>query len=180
MWNSIDIHISRITGNRLQSEQRPLVVGGSVNKSYIVNNDKQTYFLKLNQSSQLALFEAEALGLQKIPDTGAIRTPNPVFTGRSADSCYIVMECLSMGNGKSHSFMDMGCGLAKMHKKANISQKGFSWYMQNNIGSTPQINTWTNNWGEFYAQNPLGYQFKLVTKRRRKFSPSRGANSKNS
>ncbi|CCH68107.1 Fructosamine kinase family protein, At3g61080 homolog [Richelia intracellularis HH01] len=165
MWNSIDTHISRVTGNRFQSEQKCLVDGGSVNESYIVNNDKQTYFIKVNQASQIAMFEAEALGLQQISDTGAIRTPKPLCTGISADCCYIVMEYLSMGNRKSRSFMEMGRNLAKMHKKVNISQKGFGWYMQNTIGSTPQINTWTDNWGEFYAQNRLGYQFRLGIKR---------------
>ncbi len=45
------------------------------------------------------------------------------------------------------------------------SQNKFGWDVDNTIGSTPQINTWTSNWAEFFAQHRLGYQFKLARSR---------------
>ena len=41
----------------------------------------------------------------------------------------------------------------------------FGWDMNNTIGSTPQINTWTSDWAEFFAEHRLGYQFKLARRR---------------
>jgi fructosamine-3-kinase len=109
------------------------------------------------------MFEAEALGLQQMFDTHTIRVPQPLCTGVVGNSCYIVMEWLEMGGGKSQSSVEMGRKLAQMHKAT--SQKGFGWDINNTIGSTPQINTWTEDWGEFYTQQRLGYQFKLARRR---------------
>ena len=163
MWNDIDAHISQVTGENFQSAQRRSVGGGCINQGYAVSNGKQTYFVKLNQASQIAMFEAEALGLQQMFDTKTIRVPQPLCTGTAGDSCYIVMEWLQMGGGKSQSSIEMGRKLAAMHQAT--TQDGFGWDMQNTIGSTPQINTWTEGWGEFYAQHRLGYQFKLGRRR---------------
>jgi fructosamine-3-kinase len=38
----------------------------------------------------------------------------------------------------------------------------FGWDFNNTIGSTPQINNWTSNWAEFFAEYRLGYQFQLA------------------
>ncbi|MDJ0675526.1 MAG: fructosamine kinase family protein [Calothrix sp. MO_167.B42] len=163
MWNDIDTHISQVTGEKFQSAQRRSVGGGCINQGYAVSNDKQTYFVKLNQASQIAMFEAEALGLQQMFDTATIRVPQPICTGTAGNSCYIVLSWLEMGGGKSQSSLEMGRKLAAMHK--TTSSKGFGWDMNNTIGSTPQINDWTEDWGEFYTQHRLGYQFKLGKRR---------------
>ncbi len=163
MWNDIDAHISQVTGETFQSAQRRSVGGGCINQGYAVSNGKQTYFVKLNQASQIAMFEAEALGLQQMFDTATIRVPQPLCTGTAGNSCYIVLSWLEMGGGKSQSSVEMGRKLAAMHK--TTSPKGFGWDMNNTIGSTPQINTWTEDWGEFYTQHRLGYQFKLGRRR---------------
>jgi fructosamine-3-kinase len=167
MWTDIDTHISQVTGEQFQSGQRRSVSGGCINQGYAVSNGTQTYFVKLNQASQIAMFEAEALGLQAMFDTNTIRVPQPLCTGVAGNSCYIVMEWLEMGGGKSQSSVEMGRKLAGMHK--TISNKGFGWHLNNTIGSTPQINTWTEDWGEFYAQHRLGYQFQLARRRGGRF-----------
>ncbi|XP_042039075.1 protein-ribulosamine 3-kinase, chloroplastic isoform X3 [Salvia splendens] len=55
----------------------------------------------------------------------------------------------------------LGRKLAEMHK-AGESTKGFGFDVENTIGSTPQINTWTSDWIEFYGVHRLGYQLKLA------------------
>jgi fructosamine-3-kinase len=70
---------------------------------------------------------------------------------------------LDMGGSNSKSDQEMGRKLAAMHKAT--SSKGFGWTMNNTIGSTPQINTWTADWVEFYRQHRLAYQFQLARRR---------------
>jgi fructosamine-3-kinase len=48
-----------------------------------------------------------------------------------------------------------------MHKAGKTS-KGFGFEVDNTIGSTPQINTWSSDWIEFYGEKRLGYQLKLA------------------
>ncbi len=64
----------------------------------------------------------------------------------------------------------MGRKLAAMHKAS--SSQGFGWKINNTIGSTPQINTWTTDWAEFYIKHRLGYQFQLARRRGGNFPSS--------
>jgi fructosamine-3-kinase len=163
IWTEIDAHISRVTGEKFQTQQRRSVSGGCINQGYAVSNSETTYFVKLNQASQVAMFEAEMLGLKQMYATNTIRVPKPICWGTAGDSGYIVLEWLEIGNGNTKSWAEMGRKLAEMHKAT--SQKGFGWEMNNTIGSTPQINTWTADWVEFYCKHRLGYQFQLARRR---------------
>jgi fructosamine-3-kinase len=162
MWTEIDAHISQVTGKKFQSQQRRSISGGCINQGYAVSNGKLNYFVKLNQASQVAMFEAEALGLEDMLITASIRVPKPVCWGITANSSYIVLEWLELG-GNSNSGEEMGRKLAAMHKTS--SSQGFGWKINNTIGSTPQINTWTADWAEFYAKHRLSYQFQLARRR---------------
>ncbi|MEH2068892.1 MAG: fructosamine kinase family protein [Nostoc sp.] len=163
MWTQIDAHISQITGEKFQSQQRRSVGGGCINQGYAVSNGQITYFVKLNQASQVAMFEAEALGLEEMLLTASIRTPKVICWGVVDNSSYIVLEWLEMGSGNTKSWQEMGRKLAAMHKAS--SSQGFGWKINNTIGSTPQINTWTADWVEFYTKHRLGYQFQLAKRR---------------
>ncbi|BAY20944.1 hypothetical protein NIES2100_06880 [Calothrix sp. NIES-2100] len=164
MWTEIDAHISRVTGEKFQSQHKRSVSGGCINQGYAVSDDERTYFVKLNQASQVAMFEAEALGLEEMLNTASIRVPQPLCWGTSGHSGYIVLEWLEIGGAStSHSWQEMGRKLAAMHKAT--SSQGFGWKINNTIGSTPQINTWTTDWAEFYAKHRLGYQFQLARRK---------------
>lgn len=163
MWTEIDAHISQVTGEKFQSQQKRSVSGGCINQGYAVSDNQRTYFVKLNQASQVAMFEAEALGLEEMLITASIRVPQPLCWGTAGNSTYIVLEWLEMGGGNSKSWSEMGRKLAEMHKAT--SSQGFGWKINNTIGSTPQINTWTADWAEFYAKHRLGYQFQLARRK---------------
>ncbi|NMG06639.1 fructosamine kinase family protein [Brasilonema sp. UFV-L1] len=167
MWTEIDANITQVTGEKFQSSQRRSVGGGCINQGYSVCDAQRTYFVKFNQASQIAMFEAEALGLQQMYQTATIRVPKPICWGTAADSSYLVLEWLEMGSSNTKSWEDMGRKLAAMHKAT--SNQGFGSNINNTIGSTPQVNTWTADWAEFYAKHRLGYQFQLGRRRRGDF-----------
>ena len=167
MWTQIEAHISRLTGENFQSQQRRSVGGGCINQASALIGDRRTYFVKLNQASGVAMFEAEALGLSQMLETQTIRVPKPICWGTASDSAYIVLEWLELGGGASNQFWEeMGRQLAAMHKAIPaIGKGGFGWRRNNTIGSTPQINSWTQNWGEFFAEYRIGYQLQLARRR---------------
>ena len=160
MWTEIDAHISKVSGEKFHSLHRRSVSGGCINQGYAVSGEYLTYFVKINQASQVTMFEAEALGLQHMLQTATIRVPKPICWGISGNSGYLVLEWLELGKGNTRSWEEMGRGLAAMHKAT--SSPVFGWVMNNTIGSTPQINTETADWTEFYAKHRLGYQFQLA------------------
>ncbi|MBD1896363.1 fructosamine kinase family protein [Coleofasciculus sp. FACHB-129] len=163
MWTEIDAQITRLTGEKFQSQQRQSVSGGCINQGYAVSDGQRTYFIKINQASLVDMFEAEALGLQQMQETHTIRVPKPIGWGTGGNSAYIVLEWLEMGHGDTHSWEEMGRKLAAMHKWPG--KDAFGWDRNNTIGSTPQINNWTADWAEFYAKHRLGYQFQLAKRR---------------
>ena len=166
MWTQIASHISKVTGETFEITNRRSVGGGCINQGYAVSSNTSTYFVKLNQASKVEMFEAEALGLKQMRETKTIRVPEPICCGIVADRAYIVLEWLELGGSNNNqSWEEMGRQLAAMHQSIPPTKKGFGWDINNTIGSTPQINTWTSNWAEFFTQYRLGYQFQLARRR---------------
>ncbi|PSB27398.1 fructosamine kinase family protein [Stenomitos frigidus] len=163
MWNQIAAQISQTTGKPFESRDRRSVSGGCINQGYAVSDGSCTYFVKLNQASELAMFEAERAGLKQMQHTATIRVPTPLCYGIAEGSAYLVLEWLPLGRGNSRSWEAMGQQLAALHQ---VKQgESFGWERNNTIGSTPQINTWTTDWTEFWTLHRLGYQFKLAQRR---------------
>ncbi|WP_316435487.1 fructosamine kinase family protein [Leptolyngbya sp. NK1-12] len=162
MWNQIALQISQATGQPFQIGHRRSVGGGSVNQTYVVSEEERAYFVKLNQASRVAMFEAEALGLRQIAESQTIRVPLPVCWGVAERSAYIVMEWLDLGYGDQSAWERMGRNLATMHR---VTSDRFGWQQDNTIGFIPQINTWTDDWVEFFTRHRLGYQFQLANRR---------------
>jgi fructosamine-3-kinase len=161
MWTKIAEHISQITGNQFEIKQRRSIGGGCINQGYAVSDGDSTYFVKLNQASGIEMFAAEALGLEEMWQTHTIRVPKPICWGTVDNSAYIAMEWLELGSsGGNSAWEEMGRQLAAMHK--STSNKGFGWQRNNTIGSTPQINNWTEDWADFFTEHRIGYQLKLA------------------
>lgn len=167
MWNQIAAQISQTTGQAFTPTERRPVGGGSINQAYALIADERTYFVKLNQASQLAMFEAEALGLEQIAATQTIKVPQPICWGTVDQSAYIVMEWLDLGYSDHRAWAAMGRNLAAMHRVTHSN--GFGWERNNTIGATPQINTWSHNWTDFFTEHRLGYQFQLANRRGGRF-----------
>ncbi len=163
MWSQIAATISQVTNQPFQVEHRRSVGGGSINQAYAISSNDRTYFVKLNQPSKVAMFEAEALGLRQMAESQTIRVPYPFCWGVTDQAAYIVLEWLDLGHGNQQSWAKMGQNLAAMHRVT--SDRGFGWQQNNTIGETPQINTWTANWIDFWCEHRLGYQFRLANRR---------------
>ncbi|GBF79918.1 fructosamine kinase family protein [Aphanothece sacrum] len=163
MWTQITEHISQVTVEDFKLKNQRSVSGGCINQGYSITNNKVTYFVKINQASQIEMFAAEALGLKQMSETHTIRVPKPICWGMAERVSYIVLEWLEFGRGTNDSRQEMGRKLAKMHAYQGSSQ--FGWERNNTIGSTPQVNTWMDNWADFFAEQRIGYQLKLAKRK---------------
>lgn len=137
------------------------VGGGCINLASRYDTDAGSFFVKTNRSIGPSMFEGEALGLGAMYETKSIRVPRPFKVGPlPTGGSYIIMEFIEFGRSRGDQAV-LGRKLAEMHK-AGKSEKGFGFDVDNTIGSTPQINTWTSDWVKFYAEHRLGYQLKLA------------------
>ncbi|KAL2460737.1 Protein-ribulosamine 3-kinase [Abeliophyllum distichum] len=147
-------------GNATEIRGIRSIGGGCINRASCYVTDVGSFFVKTNRSIGPSMFEGEALGLNAMYETRSIRVPKPFKVGPlPKGGSYIIMEFIEFGASRDQS--GLGRKLAEMHK-AGKSVKGFGFDVDNTIGSTPQINTWTSNWIEFYGEHRLGYQLKLA------------------
>ena len=171
MWNKIAEEISKTTGEKFEISDRRSVGGGCINQGYRLTDGKQDYFVKLNSATEISMFEAEAIGLKQMWETQTIRVPKPICYGTEGSSAYIVLEWLDLGGrSNNNAWQEMGRKLAALHRWQPEINKGFGWDLNNTIGSTPQINNWTEDWAEFWAEHRIGYQLKLARGRGGSFS----------
>lgn len=180
---TIEAAIEAATGQRLRIVAAETVGGGCINQGYRLRcvlgeaalgvgraddpnpSDSTYYFVKLNQASRVAMFEAEALGLRQMAAAQAIRVPRPVCWGTVEGSCYLVLEWLDLsGSSRATAWAEMGRQLARLHRLA-LSPQGFGWEMTNTIGSTPQPNPWHGDWVSFWQTQRIGFQLQLARRR---------------
>jgi fructosamine-3-kinase len=168
MWEQIITQISQVVGASFAGCDRRSVGGGCINSGYALSKGQESVFVKVNRASQLAMFEAEVAGLEAMAATKTIRVPQPLCWGIAGSSAYLVLEWLELRRTNRNGWAEMGQRLAGMHRAAPQSgadSRSFGWQMNNTIGSTPQINSWTERWIDFWSTHRIGYQLQLANRR---------------
>jgi fructosamine-3-kinase len=161
-WQTIAEHIAESTGRPFDPSAPRSLGGGCINQALLLADDRSQWFVKFNSRTQLPMFEAEYAGLAALAATDTIGVPQPLLSGTAGEYAYLVMEYLELGPGSHDSARLAGRQLAALHRS---SAANFGWTRDNTIGSTPQINAWTRNWGEFWQHHRLGYQLELAARR---------------
>ncbi len=135
------------------------VAGGSINQAYVVEGDGRSYFVKLNAAGLGDMFAAEAEGLRELAAARAIRVPRVIGWGECVGHAYLVLEYLPLqGRGDARK---LGEQLAALHR---VCAERYGWWRDNTIGATPQDNTRTDDWVEFWRRRRLGYQLDLAAR----------------
>lgn len=131
--------------------------GGTLNRTGVITQGTQPFFIKVNKAVRLPMFEAEAEGLRELNDTDSLRVPNALCAGTAGDHAFLVMEFLDLVvHGDERA---LGEGLAALH---TCTSKRYGWHRDNTIGLTPQRNTPEKDWAEFWREHRLGYQLQLA------------------
>jgi fructosamine-3-kinase len=171
MWTKIAAQITQATGKHFEMVSRQTISGGCINQAYLVSNvggasprsNRERYFVKLNQSSLVDMFVAEAKGLSEIAATETIKVPIPICWGVTEEHSYLVLEYLDLTTeANPQNWTQMGRNLAALHHYQMSNSLKFGWDIDNTIGSTPQINTWEKDWATFFANHRIGYQLQLA------------------
>jgi protein-ribulosamine 3-kinase len=134
------------------------LTGGSINQAFrLESTDGDCYFLKLNQARFLTMFVAEAAGLDAIAATNTLRVPQTVACGTSGEQSYLVLEHLALQpHGNAHL---LGEQLATLHR---CMGPGFGFAQDNFIGTMAQPNNWKDSWIDFWREQRLGFQLRLI------------------
>ena len=184
--------ISKATQRPFTMAKTAPVGGGSINEACrLEGTDGSRYFLKLNDAQHYPMFVAEAAGLAAIAATNTIRVPRTIAHGSTGGQSYLVLEHLELGsrgdarllgeqlaalhrftsdgaNGNSLAAEEVnsghcrpGCSATPCHDRTSNS---FGYAQDNFIGTTPQPNTWANDWVVFWCEHRLGFQLRLAAR----------------
>ncbi len=160
-WQEIIQQISQSTGKKFQFLSSMAVGGGCINAASIINgtldNKPVDYFVKTSRPGNLSMFKAEAAALEAIAQSHTIRVPVPLCCGEDSQQSFIVMASLSLV-GQANQYQ-LARQLAAMH---DVTAKQFGWHINNTIGATRQVNTPTQDWLVFWAEQRLGFQLRLA------------------
>lgn len=157
LWQHIENQIEETTGLPFHITGNQNVGGGSINTACRVADGDRQYFIKTNHAHHAEMFAAEAEGLTQMAASRTVRVPEPVCYGSFGQQCFVVMEYLELG-GRADMVL-LGQQLAAMHRQTNGS---FGWHIDNTIGSTPQPNTQSKDWIQFWREHRLGFQLELA------------------
>lgn len=153
--------IELTTGRSLKNYQLNSLGGGSINDAYKLQAAQYSYFIKLNRPNLLAMFEAEALGLEEMRALNCVRIPEVICHGQSSEYSYLVLEYIELGSLRGQANQQLGSQLAQLHRHP---QPYYGWHINNTIGSTTQYNDQEHDWSNFWQHHRLGQQLKFVTK----------------
>ncbi len=157
-WDAIAAAISSATQQPFQLGDHAAAGGGCINQTYRIRGlDHRQFFIKLNIADKHAMFVAEAEGLNTIAVTNIIRVPRPISHGIVNGQSYLVLEHLELSSRGDAKLL--GEQLAALHR---CSAKQFGFAQDNFIGTTPQPNTWTDDWVTFWRERRLGFQLRLA------------------
>lgn len=164
--------ISAVTGRPFTPSHTEAVRGGWINEARVLSDGAQRYFVKLNKAVCAHMFAAEAAGLEIIARTRTVRVPKVISHGAIGDRGFIVLEYLTLSRPGNNTEKLFGKALATMHRQTST---GFGLDFDNTIGSTPQKNSWQEDWPTFYLEQRLRPIFQLAGSKypelKRYFSP---------
>lgn len=152
-------HLKQTTGRDLQNHRLARVGGGDINTAFRLQATGIDWFIKLNRSSLLNMFAAEAAGLQELASLRQVKVPQVVLFGEHDNHAYLLLEYEALGSLRGDSASRFGCQLARLHRQP---QAYFGWHIDNTIGSTPQHNDRRNDWVDFWQQQRLSKQLQFA------------------
>lgn len=154
-------HLRQATGRDLQNHRVTRVGGGDINTAFRLQAADADWFIKLNRSSLLNMFAAEASGLQELAALQQVKVPHVVLFGEHGNQAYLLLEYEALGSLRGDSASRFGRQLAKLHRQP---QAYFGWPIDNTIGSTPQHNDRNDDWVDFWQQQRLGKQLQFAAR----------------
>lgn len=158
-WRVINEQLHE-NGVSVSNDSDPTAIGGGdISQAWRINTTDGPIFVKTSAASAIDMFAAEADGLDEIRTANAIRVPEVISYGAAKNDSFIATEWLDFERPTAAVERQLGEQLAQLHHK---QQSHYGWYRNNTIGLTPQINTLSDDWIEFFCRYRLQFQVELA------------------
>lgn len=144
------------------------IAGGDINEVFLVVSNAETFVIKINDAEKFpGMFEAEKEGLNILRKTGSIKIPEVFKVENIENRSFLMLEYIPQGKKREDFWKIFGKQLASLHRN---SAETFGFHQSNYIGSLPQYNNHFSTASEFYINQRLEPQIKMVRDNGFKFS----------
>lgn len=158
-WSSIFRQLEE-QGVGLSKDCHPTPVsGGDISAAWRLVTAVGDLFIKTGPKSVSDMFAAEAAGLSEISKTNTVRVPRLVATGQTETAAFMALEWLQLEAVDAIAERRFGEQLADLHR---TTKDRYGWHRDNTIGLTWQLNSWDDDWVEFYRERRLAFQLRLA------------------
>lgn len=162
MFLSIDFlkHIeavaSNLVGRGFRISNILPVHGGDINKSFHIQGNQQSFFLKVNDAERFPnLFVLEQAGLKLLKKVGGAVIPTLLAAGQFQQDAFLLMSWIEQGESTTAAQANLGRTLAFVHKN---TQDFYGLEYNNYLGSLPQSNIAHAIWADFFIEERLKKQ----------------------
>lgn len=153
-------------GDTVDIQVRP-VSGGDIHRSFAVNLGSgeqrgNSLFVKSNQRDYAEVLRSEYDALTAMAHLPDCNYPKPLHLHVDKTACYLLMEYRHIEPLSQSGYASLGKMLASQHR---VTSNNFGWPSANFIGLTPQLNTQSGNWADFFRTCRLQPQLELALSR---------------
>lgn len=157
LWEHLQKEIERVTGVPFSIVNKKQASGGDINQTFYLISDKTKYVVKINSVDYPTMFEQESNGLNILSKSEAFVVPKVITLGLFEQYRYLILEFIEMS--QQGSIQKFATALATLHCR---SHSKFGLEENNYIGTTPQNNSSSKDWGEFFCEHRLAFQLNLL------------------
>jgi protein-ribulosamine 3-kinase len=154
--------IAVLTGSTCANAPGRSVAGGSINTCYYWPAAAGPMFVKVGPRDSQAAFAAEADGLNELRAACALRVPQVLAAGVADTQAFLALEWIERRRAGEACERRLGEGLAALH---TVTASRYGFRRDNTIGRTPQANSWSADWTEFFRERRLRPQLALAAQR---------------
>jgi len=159
MSQSLAAALAAALGRGVAPQPEAAVHGGCINDCFRWQTEQGPVFVKRAPPAHRDMLEAEADGLERLRQAGALRVPGTLAAGNTGDEAFLVLEWLDLVRPDASSDERLGEALAWLHRNC---APAYGLERDNYIGATPQPNDLADDWVAFYRERRLGYQLDLA------------------
>lgn len=164
--------LTRVLGQAVRIQSIQNVSGGCIHHAQLITLVGGRQVFVKSGRGHAPMFAAEAVGLAALEASRTIAIAQVIGLGTSESSAaetgdasqaeaFLVLEPITAGNKQPDFWQQFGQALSALHRTTTAS--GFGFESDNFIGSTPQCNTWNQDWCEFFIVNRLENQLRMAT-----------------
>ncbi len=156
---ALSLRLSATLGGTFEPHPSMRVHGGCINDSFRWEGSNGPLFVKIAAASQLPMLESEAEGLRELDAANAVRVPTVLGSGAVENGSFLALEWIELCPASAEDQARLGTQLARQHR---VLATQFGWGCSNTIGSTDQVNTWSDDWATFFREHRLRFQLELA------------------